>query len=81
MDKLTKIIEDGVVDSPPSCGDIPLSVSSPLPLRKKSRSMVLNLGTKSDSQPSRKLYNTTSSSIPCGMKKVNSKNLILLVIV
>jgi hypothetical protein len=33
MDYLVKVIEDGMVDSPPSRNQIPLTVSSPSPLK------------------------------------------------
>jgi hypothetical protein len=38
MDKLTTMIENGVVDSPPSCGALPMTVRSLSPLRVKLRS-------------------------------------------
>jgi hypothetical protein len=43
------MIEDGIVDSPPSRGALPVLVSSPSLLRIKSRSMAQIMGSKSDS--------------------------------
>jgi hypothetical protein len=55
------MIEDGVVDSPLSRSALPVLVSFPSPLRKKSRSMAQILDLKQDSRSSCKLYNSPSS--------------------
>jgi hypothetical protein len=74
MGKSTKMIEDGVVDSTPSRSTLPMIVSSPSPLRVKPRTTMRIISSKSDSRSSRKLYNSTSSSIPCRVLKVFFKN-------
>jgi hypothetical protein len=37
MDNSTKMIEDGIVDSPPNCNAHPVTVSFPSPLKAKQR--------------------------------------------
>ena len=73
MDRLTKMIEDGVVDSPPNCNGQPLTVSSPSPLKAKSTKLVYIQGSFGDSRSSCKLYDISLSSLPCGVAKVFSK--------
>jgi hypothetical protein len=72
MDYSTKVMEDSVVDSPPSRGPIPNAVTSPSPLKGKTRSraQILNLGT--DLRSIRKLYHPPTSSIQETLVKVPS---------
>jgi hypothetical protein len=63
MDNSTRMIEDGVVDSPPSRGALPMTVRSPLPLRVKSRTMMRILNSKIDSRSSRKLYTLEEKTV------------------
>jgi hypothetical protein len=49
MDKSKKMIEDGVVDSPPNRNSHPVTVNSPSPLRAKTRTMARTPGSNGDS--------------------------------
>ena len=68
------MIEDGIVDSTPSRGALPMTVNSPSPLRVKPSTTMQILSSKSDSRSSHKLYNSMSSSIPCRVLEVFFKN-------
>jgi hypothetical protein len=70
MDSSTKMMEDGVVDSPPNRNTQPVIVSSLSPLRAKSTTSVQIRGSFGDSRSSHKLYDIPSSSLPCGVVKV-----------
>jgi hypothetical protein len=70
IDSSGKMIEDGVVDSPPNRNAQPVRVSSPSPLKAKSTTKTLCLGSYGDPRSSRKLYNIPSSSSPSGVLKV-----------
>jgi hypothetical protein len=72
------MIEDGVVDSPPSRAAFSLTVSSFSPLRAKSRTMAQLLGSKRDSRSSGELYKSPFSSILFRVLKVFSKNSTVL---
>jgi hypothetical protein len=63
MDYSTKVIEDSVVDSPPSRGQIPHVVSLPSPLRVKTKIAAWILGCVTESRSFQKLYDSPSSSI------------------
>jgi hypothetical protein len=76
MDCSTKMIEDGVVDSPPNRNAQPVIVSSPLPLRTKSMTPACIRGSFGDSRSSCKFYDIPSSFLPCGVVKVFSKTFI-----
>jgi hypothetical protein len=71
MDSSTKIMEDGIVDSPPTRNAQPLRVISPLPLRTKSMTPTHIQGSFSNSRSSRKLHGIPSSSMPSEVVKVN----------
>jgi hypothetical protein len=64
MDYSTKVIEDGVVDSPPSCSHVLHVVSSSLPLKVKIRATARIQSSVANSRSFRKLYDSLSSSIP-----------------
>lgn len=70
MDNSAKMMEDGVVDSPPNRNAQPVRVSSPSPLKAKSTTKTLCLGSYGDPRSSRKLYSIPSSSSPSGVLKV-----------
>jgi hypothetical protein len=72
MDYLTKLIEDGVVDSPPKRSTNPMTVSSLSPLRVRTRTTVPILSSNADSRSFHKLYDTPSSSTSCALVKVFS---------
>jgi hypothetical protein len=76
MDSSTKTMEDGVVDSPPNRNAQPVTISSPSPLRAKSTTPARIRGSFGDSRSSHKLYNISSSSLPCGAVKVFFKTFI-----
>ena len=63
MDSSTKMMEDGVVDSPPNRNAQPLRDSSPSLLKVKSTTKMPCPGSFSDSRSSHKLYNISSSSL------------------
>jgi hypothetical protein len=50
IDFATKVIEDSVVDSPPSRGHVPQVVSSPSPLKMKTRGTARILSPFADSR-------------------------------
>jgi hypothetical protein len=54
MDSSTKMIEDGVVDSPPNRNAQPVIVNSPSPLRAQSTTLVRIQGSFNDSRSSHK---------------------------
>jgi hypothetical protein len=56
MDYLAKMIEDGVVDNPPSCGQLLLTMSLPSPLMERTRPALIILSSAVDSRSFRKLY-------------------------
>jgi hypothetical protein len=58
MDYSAKVIEDGVVDSPPSRGHVSQVVSSPSPLRVKTKAAASILRSPADSRSFRKLYDS-----------------------
>jgi hypothetical protein len=58
MDYSAKVIEDGVVDSPPSRGHVPQVVSSPSPLRMKTKAAASILCSAVDSRLFQKLYDS-----------------------
>ena len=70
MDNSAKMMEDGVVDSPPNRNALPLRVNSPSPLKTKSSTRIHRPGSFADSRSSRKLYNIPSSSLPSIVVKV-----------
>jgi hypothetical protein len=70
MDYSTKMIEDGVVDNSPSCGQALLTVSLPSSLRGRTSPVVRILSTATDSRSFRKLYDSPSSSTPSALVKV-----------
>jgi hypothetical protein len=72
MDCSTKMMEDGVVESPPNRNVQPVAVSSPSPLRAKCATPTRNRHSFGDSRSSRKLYDNPSSSLLCGVVKVFS---------
>jgi hypothetical protein len=72
MDYSTKVIEDGVVDSPPSCSHVLLMVSLPSPLRGKTRPIVRIMSSAANSRSFQKLCDATFSSIPRALVKVCS---------
>jgi hypothetical protein len=72
MDSSTETMEDAVVDSLPNHNAQPLIVSYPSPLRAKSMTSAHMLGSFGDSRSSCKLYDSPSSSMPCGVLKVFS---------
>jgi hypothetical protein len=63
MDSSTKIMEDGIVDSPPT--------RNAQPLRTKSMTPTHIQGSFSNSRSSRKLHGIPSSSMPSEVVKVN----------
>jgi hypothetical protein len=67
MDCSTKMMEDGVVDSPPNRNVQPVAVSSPSPLRAKCAIPTRNRHSLGDPRSSRKLYDNPSSSLLCGL--------------
>jgi hypothetical protein len=71
-DSSTKMMEDGVVDSPPNRNVQPVAVSSPSPLRAKCATPTRNRQSFGDSRSSRKLYNNPLSSLLCRVVKVFS---------
>ena len=68
----TKVMEDSLVDSPPTRGPVPNSVMSSLPLKGKTRfgARILNSGT--DLRSIQKLYDLLASSIQETLVKVPS---------
>jgi hypothetical protein len=76
IDNLTKMMEDGVVDSPPNRNAQSVTVSSPSPLRAKSTTPASILGSFGDLRSSRKFYDIPSSSLLCRVVKVFSKTFI-----
>jgi hypothetical protein len=70
MDSSTKMIEDGIVDSPPIRNAQYMTISSPSPLRAKSTTPARLWGSFGGSRSSCKLYDIPSSSLPCGVVKV-----------
>jgi hypothetical protein len=72
MDCSTKMMEDGVVDSPPNRNVQPVVVSSPSPLRAKCATPTRNRHSFGDSRSSRKLYDNPLSSLLYGVVKVFS---------
>jgi hypothetical protein len=70
MDYLTKLIEDGVVDSLPNHNAFFVTMSSPSPLRIKMRTTTHILGSNGGSRSFCKFYDIPSSSISCAMVKV-----------
>jgi hypothetical protein len=77
MDFLAKVIEDGVVDSPPSHGHVLQGVSSPSPLRIKTAVVARWPSSRADSRSSQKLYESTLSTT--GEVLVNMKSTISFV--
>ena len=68
-----KMIEDGIVDSPPNRNVQPVIISSPSPLKAKSTTLAHMLGSFGDSRSSYRLYNIPSSFVPYRVLKVFSK--------
>jgi hypothetical protein len=77
MDYSTKVIEDGVVDSPPSSNHVPQVVSSPSPLRAYMKAITHLQSSGAFSRSSQKLYKSPQSTIQKLL--VNSKSLVFLV--
>jgi hypothetical protein len=62
MDYSTKVIEDGIVDSPPSRGHVRQGVSSPSPLRVRINAAAQLPSSRVGSRSSQKLYESTQST-------------------
>jgi hypothetical protein len=61
MDYLTKFIKDGIVDNPLSQEANPMAITSPSPLRIRSRTAAHILSSNVDSRSFHKFYNIPSS--------------------